>query len=380
MTLVIMLLSSCASEPPEELTDVKLRILMGREELLRGRVTEILSDVTSTDDLGGAVYTTRTIVFKAKLTHGDFKGGILTGEQHLESNVAYRPLPVGVGDRLFMYIGEDTDGNIKTYYDQVDRTNPLVFLAALFAVALLIFGRSKGLRALVALIATCAAIFFIFLPHVAGGGSPVWSSILVCIAVTLVTMVIVAGFSVKSFSSALGCLIGILTAGLMSSLAQVVMKLTGYVDEHSASLAFQAPNLDMAGLLFAATIIGAMGATMDVAISIATSMEELAIQTDMKPMELVRSGMKIGRDIMGTMSNTLILAYVGGSLNLILLLAVNSMPVTYVLSWEMLATEIVQAVAGSLGLIMTVPATAIVSGMLYRRGITIKPEDTGNPF
>lgn len=380
LALIIVFSASCASKPAVELSDAELRVLLDRDELPRGRVTEILSDGTNTEDYGGTSYTVRTIIFKARLTRGDFKGGILTCEQLIESNVAYKPLPVSVGDRLFLYISEDTEGNVKIYYDQPDRTSPLIWLAVIFAVALLLFGRSKGLRALVALIATCAAIFLIFLPHVANGGSPVWSSILVCIAVTLITMVIVAGFSVKSLSSTLGCLTGILTAGLLSAIAQNVMKLTGFIDEHSASLAFQAPNLDMAGLLFAATIIGAMGATMDVAISIATSLEELAAKTDMKPMELVRSGLKIGRDIMGTMSNTLILAYVGGSLNLILLLAVNTMPAAYVLSWEMLATEIVRAVAGSLGLIMAVPATAFVSGMLYRKGVTVGTRDDGNPF
>lgn len=376
------LLSSCSSEPAEDLSDAKLGILLNRNEILRGRVVEVISDETDREDYGGTVRELRTITFRAQLTHGDFKGGLLLCRQDIDSMVGYRPLPVEVGDRLFLYLGEE-EGTPVAYYSEVDRSGPLVWIVVIFALALLLFGRTKGLRSLIALILTCAAIFLIFLPRVSSGASPVWSSILVCVIVTFLTMLVVAGFSAKSLASTLGCFIGILTAGLFASIAQTVMKITGYVDEQAITLAYNAPGIDMAGLLFAATIIGAMGATMDVSISIATSLEELARETEMKPMALMRSGLKIGRDIMGTMSNTLILAYVGGSLHLILLLIINTASaadVPYILSWEMLSTEIIRAVAGSLGLILAVPATALASALLYRRGSAVGAGEPDNPF
>jgi uncharacterized membrane protein len=238
-------------------------------------------------------------------------------------------------------------------------------------------GGRKGVRSLIALVLTIASLALIFIPLVSKGFSPVWAAILVCFVSTLITLLIVCGWTGKSASALVGILFGVLCSGIIVLIMQKVMDLTGIVDNEALRLS-QTPqyeNLNMNGLMFAAILIGFIGAAMDVGVSIASSLEELSKHSGVKGLDLVRSGISIGRDIMGTMTNTLVLAYVGGALHLVLLLAADLSQPGYILSWELLATEILRALAGSTGLVLIIPATSIVSALIYRKGTT-----ETNPF
>lgn len=369
LVLVTLVLSACTTEERElrNLGD-EYQQLVETGDVLKAQIIEITGDDTTSYDMSGTEQTTRIISFEAKVLEKDFPDTVVNGRQTLDSMFGYQEKVVEEGDRIFLYPIYDETGNPIGEMAGYDRTRAILSLALAFALVLVVFSRLKGLRALIALLVSVGSIFVVFIPLVLNGYSPILSSILVCIINIVVTLVLVYGINNKTFSAAGGCLIGVAIAGIITFVMQGVMHLNGLGDEQAVMLHLSY-DLDMNGLLFAAIIIGALGAAMDVAISIASSLEEISrhAEAQLGMGSLFRSGMRIGSDIMGTMTNTLILAYIGSGLPLVLLLYLNSVQLQYVISWEMLSAEFLRALAGSIGLICVVPATSIVSAFLISR-------------
>ena len=318
-----------------------------------------------------------TTVFTARLTDPQMNGQIVKGRMVVYSYMGYRAQPLKAGANIFLQPALDEWEQPLGEFADYDRTLGVVALVVLFAVVLCLVGGRKGFRSLISLIVTCAGLAFIFIPMVLRGASPIGASLLICTLVTLVTLLVISGFNVKTVSSLIGIVVGLLIAGLLSVIFQSAMHLTGLVDNEAIRLTTMPgmEGLSMNGLMFAAILIGSLGACMDTAVSLASALEELHAKSGLHGVEMVKSGMKIGRDTMGTMTNTLVLAYVGGSLHLVLLLAMDLSQLGYLISWEILSTEVLRAMAGSIGLIAICPATAIVCALLYRR----KSGDA-NPF
>ena len=238
-----------------------------------------------------------------------------------------------------------------------------------FVAFLIIFGGIKGLKSIITLFLTGIAIVKILLPMILKGYDPILISLGICAAVTTITLIIISGFNKKTLCAIVGTTGGVVVAGIMALSMGSLAKLTGLGNEEAQMLLFLPQNIDFnfKGLLFAGIILGALGAVMDVGMSIASAMHEIE-QTNPSILtkDLIKSGMNVGRDIMGTMSNTLILAYTGGSLHMMLLLMAHKIPFSEVINWDMIASEVVRALAGSIGLIFAIPITAIVSGYIGR--------------
>ena len=163
---------------------------------------------------------------------------------------------------------------------------------------------------------------------------------------------------------------GIFGAALLVLIMDQFLSLTGIVDEDSIYLLLMNPDkpIDLKGIFFGAIIIGAMGAIMDVSMSISSALYEINEKYAARGFkELVESGISIGRDIMGTMANTLVLAYIGSSLSIVLLLITYNPSLIDLLNRELVVLEILQALIGSMGILLTLPLTAIVSAFLYTR-------------
>ena len=163
-------------------------------------------------------------------------------------------------------------------------------------------------------------------------------------------------------AATLGCFGGIATAALIAYLWMEIMKMSGVLSDEYIHLILLKEDIpiDLRGIMFIAVVIGALGAVMDVSMSIASALEEIMINSPkITPTEVVKSGLNIGRDIMGTMSNTLILAYIGSALPFILLLIIYARPINLLANSEYIASEIMQAVAGSLGILFAMPITAL---------------------
>lgn len=263
-------------------------------------------------------------------------------------------------------------------FAEYHRVPILWFLIALFMILLVVFGRKKGVNTLISLFFTIAAIFFVYVPAILAKGNIYLWSIITCAYIIFMTLFIVSGFTKKSFAAIIGCGAGITVSGIIVVFADRFLKMTGLVNEdYLYLLMVDTENpIDIKAVIFGAIIIGAIGAIMDVSMSISASLAELKEQApNMTGTQITRSGLVIGRDIMGTMANTLILAYIGSSLSLTLLLfAYNSDPLL-LFNTELIVSELLQAIAGSFGILMTIPLTSIVCGVLYggRKEQNIQP-------
>ncbi|MFA6808992.1 MAG: YibE/F family protein, partial [Eubacteriales bacterium] len=195
-------------------------------------------------------------------------------------------------------------------------------------------------------------------------------SIITAIFATVLTLILVSGLNKKTITSIVGTIGGVVFAGIIAILFSKVAKLTGLSSEEAQMLMF-APlkvEFNFQGLLFAGIILGALGAVMDVSMSIASSINELrTVNPGLKAKELFSGGMNVGKDIMGTMTNTLILAYAGASIQLMLLFMAYNVPIDKIINSDMIATEVVRALTGTLGLLVAIPLTAFIGSILMEK-------------
>ena len=256
-----------------------------------------------------------------------------------------------------------------------------------FALVLILFGGMTGLRSLlvllfaVLLIAKGLIAFILYSPsHIL-----LWT-FLIGSAITLATQLVVNGANVKSAGAIIGTIGGIFVAGLLALAAIHFTYLTGIAEEQAGMLkALYLKDVDFRELLFSGIVLGALGAVMDVAVSIASAQHEMKLLAPKTTFRvLVASGLTVGRDVMGTMANTLILAYIGGALPLILLLSAQpNISFVHVVNLDMIATEIVRSLIGSIGLLFAIPITAYATAYLVtrtpaprRHGRALAVEDT----
>jgi len=306
---------------------------------------------------------------KVKILNGKYKGKIVKVENQLTSNPAY-DIKVKPGSRVVLDI-EKHENNLDINISDRERVPALMILAGLFASLLLIIGGMKGLKSLTSLLVTSLLVFFILVPAILNKFPIIPVTVAVAFISTLFSMFLIGGLNLKSVAACIGTIGGVTSAGLISSLIILIAPLSGLHDQESIILWSSRPDLNFTGLLTSAMIIGALGAIMDVGISIASSVAEVkSIDNSLTVKQLISSGLNVGRDIMGAMSNTLILAYIGSFLPLILLAA--DAPLVKLVNLNSIATEITAAVGGSIGIILSVPITAVVAGYLMgkKSGIT----------
>ncbi|GAB6108508.1 YibE/F family protein [Fusibacter bizertensis] len=342
---------------------------MNVERAIVTEIIDVIQDPAGANE--GINFQSRDILFEAKLTTGDLKGSQVKVLQSLNNYQKVLPKDVEIGDKILLYeAGNDYYGT-SWVFGEYYRTGILVVLGAIFAFLLLVFGRIKGLQTLFSLVLTILVIFFVFIPAILSGYNIYAWSMLICLFVTAMTLTVVSGINQKTLAAIIGCMSGIIISAVLVLIMDMFLKLTGVVDEASVYLLLMNPDhpVDLKGVIFGAIIIGAMGAIMDVSMSISSSLYEMKEKYAAHSFaQLFSSGMTIGRDIMGTMANTLVLAYIGSSLSTVLLLITYNPSLLDLMNREMVVIEILQAIIGSLGILMTLPLTALVSGFLYSRG------------
>ncbi len=271
------------------------------------------------------------------------------------------------GNNIELRITVDGSKIVGTAVQNVERANYIYLMVIIFFALILIVGRKQGLKAIIAFIVTILAIFLILLPGIIDGKDAVFMTIMTAIGIIIITFVIIAGFNKKSLTAMLGTSGGVISAGIFAGIFGFLAKLSG-ASEEAVYLSANTQNLvfNFRDLLFAGIVISSLGAAMDVGMSIASALEEIKQKNkEISKMELFKSGMSIGGDIIGTMTNTLILAYIGGAINLVLLYMVNETSVTDILNIELIATDAIAAIAASMGVIFTVPITALVYSLIH---------------
>ncbi len=295
-----------------------------------------------------------------EITKGEYKGQKDIINNTLTNNE--NDIDLKKGDNINVILSMDEE-EVNFYFHSYDKTNYLILLILIFVIFILVIGKIKGLKALISLIITILLIIFGFIPLLLNGFSPVLLSILTCILATVITFTITNGFTKKTFIAIIGVIGGLLVAGIITFIFSEIMHLTGVAGESEQMLYYIPGDItfDFKGLLFAGIIIGALGACMDVAMEITSSLYEIKYHTPkIKDNDLIKSGFNIGKDIMGTMVNTLILAYTGSSIPMLLLFMGFEKSFNEIINLESITTELLRAISGSIGLLLTIPITIYI--------------------
>ncbi len=304
-----------------------------------------------------------------EVTSGEFEGEVFEVDNILMGNPVF-DIVVEEGDRVLIGI-EETEGSIEEIYiKEYVRDTYLYLIIGLFLVLLVVIGRIKGLKSVLTIGLTLLLVLKGLIPGILQGYSPILLAVLISIVVTLATIFIISGINIKSISAVIGILGGVLIAGILTLWIGSSAHLTGFSSEEATMLLYIPQNVDfnVRGLLFAGIIIGSLGAVMDVGMSIASALQEVKnANPEIATKDLMRAGFNVGRDIMGTMSNTLILAYTGSAIPLLILFTAYEPSLVDVINLDIIATEVVRAMAGSIGLIMTIPITVFTGTFLFER-------------
>lgn len=302
-------------------------------------------------------------VVDVKLLKGELKGKYIQVDNMLTGN-PYYDIKLKKGMNVLLHV-EELDENLVFTITDIQRTNVLVCLSLLFAAFLVYVGRKKGINSLVSILITCILIVNLLSPLVLFGVSPAFATIVVCLLSTAVTMYLVGGFNRKSSSAVIGCTLSLVFAGILSIITVKVASLNGFASEHAMFLYSAHPELNFVSITVSTMILATMGAVMDVAMSIASTINEIYTVDNTKTVkELFLSGMNVGRDIIGTMANTLILVYLGASLPLVLL--ASNIDLIKFINLNQVVTEVASALIGSCAIVICVPITAFVASELIK--------------
>lgn len=277
--------------------------------------------------------------------------------------------PCTVGMKVIVMQSVAGSTTIASVYSQ-DREWVVYAFAGLYLLSLIIIGGKQGLKGCIGLVFTFFCMIFVYLPLIYQNYSPFGVAVFVCFLTTLVTMYLIGGPTRKTIAATLGTLAGVVIAGLSAQLFSMASGINGYnvSDIESLMTLWNTNGIQVGGLLFSGLLISALGAVMDVAMSVSSSMQEVYAQSpEMTKMELFRSGLRIGRDMMGTDSNTLILAFVGGSVSMLLLDYSYDLPYQQIINSNNIGIAIMQGLAGSFGVVLSVPVTVLICTLLYHQ-------------
>lgn len=274
------------------------------------------------------------------------------------------------GGRYIFSIRPQGEGKEVVWLYNYNRLPILAALLGLFVLLILAVAGRQGARSLIGLFFTAVVILYILVPLILKGMDPIALAVACLGGITLVSFLLLTGWSRKTLIALLGTMGGILSAGAVSLAASAGARLSGINLEKGEQILYIAQDhgIRVHGFLFISILIASLGAVMDVAMSLASSMEEIKKHNPrIAPREHFRSGMTIGRDLIGTMVNTLILAFAGSSFTLILMIAGLSMAFRQFINIPLIAIEIIQALAGSIGIVLSVPLTNIAAALLQNK-------------
>lgn len=331
-------------------------------------VTAVLSDNAQEDFQNAEGRRVGDQELEIRILSGDHKDEIMTVTNYMS---ALFNVDVGQGDRIIVRIMTDEEGSYYASVFNYDRGIVLgVFLLIFFAL-LAVLGGKKGVGALAGLLLTLGCIWFILIPCLIRGVPAIPVTIGVSAVAAAAGLIFLNGYSKKTLCAVCGCVGGVLAAGIAAAAVGTLSPMNGFNMQEAENLILYGADkgLKISGLLVCGVLISALGAVMDVALGIASSVWEMREQNpDATAGSLFRSGMQIGRDAMGTMANTLILAFAGSSLNMLILVQTYDIPFLQLINTDSIALEVVQSVAGSFGILLTVPLVAFVSARLMVHG------------
>ena len=260
------------------------------------------------------------------------------------------------------------DSTVSSVYSR-DRGGVILLFGLLYLVALIAVGGRQGLKASAGLIITFFIIIFIWIPLIYLRVSPIRSAVVICALTTILTFWCIGGISRKTITATLGTVSGVVIAGIFAEIFSLATGISGWNVSNIETLLtiWESNRIKVGGLLFAGILISALGAEMDVAMSISSSMQEVCRQNPgISRWELFCAGMRVGRDMMGTDSNTLLLAFVGTEVSQLVLNFAYDLPTAQVLNSNNIGIAVMQGLSGSFGIVLSVPITVLIASWIFR--------------
>jgi uncharacterized membrane protein len=294
------------------------------------------------------------------------------GEDNMPKDMFYK-----TGDTVFIGIAKTGDNNEMEYillYD-VDNTTGILIFALLLVLAVIFVGRFRSVLSMLSLVATIFLLFYVLIPMTLKGHSPLPMATLISLVAIAITIPIILGFQKKTFAAICGAASGVIIATLLALFAGWIFRLTGIVTNEMMTVFYASSNdINLRGLVMSGIVISALGAIMDVCISIASATEEIfRVHPEISFKEAFRSIVTVSSDMLGATVNTLMFAYVGGALPLVLMIGMKydpGMPIAMIFNNSPVLSELVSSVIGCIGMFLSMPATAIICIKLHHKGDT----------
>lgn len=299
---------------------------------------------------------------------GIFKGRTVEGVNMLNGSLEQDKLFVP-GDKALVVISYDGDEVLSVTMTDHDRSTGELLLAALFILLLVAFAGRTGLRAVLSFVVTVLCLWKILVPLYLKGYNPIWVGLFVTLLLTVLIIALVYGFDRRCLAAVSGSFLGVLVTCVLGLVFTDLFKIHGAVMAYSESLLYSGyQDLSLTQIFMAAIFIGASGAIMDLSVDITSAVYEVVEKRpDLSWREAARSGMNVGRSAMGTMTTTLLFAYSGGYIALLMVFMAQGTPIEHILNYKYVASELIHTVVGSIGLVTVAPFTAFCAGFLLTR-------------
>lgn len=331
-------------------------------DFVKGEVVEVTSSSIEYDEelkinLGKQVV-------KVEILAGKNKGKTVTMDNYL---TAAHNIEVKV--RTKVIISADEPDGIDAYYTvyNFDRSLGMIIFTLILFMAVITIGKGKGVKSIIGLAYTLYLVIFFLLPTVFSGYPPVFMSVICVILSTIVTLMLLNGRSKKTYGAIISTILGVVLSAGCFYLMSLILSINGFSSDEAESLVLitRATNLQIKEILFAGILISSLGAIMDVGMSIISSLYEVYHhQPNLTRKELFNSGIEIGKDMIGTMTNTLILAFTGSAFISLLVLFSYNVDTLQLLNSNYIAIEFAQGIAGTLGIVLTVPIASFIATMI----------------
>jgi len=338
-------------------------LVSGETETMPARVVEVLEEGT-VELVGGSLQPYQRLLLRVE--SGSLAGQEVEVEEGTVNIIGqerlFRP-----GDRVYLERAVGPQGD-RLYISDIVRTGPLFWIMVLFIGLVVLVGRGKGLRSLVGTLFSLAVIFTFVLPQIIAGRDPVGVSIVGSIVLLAISTYLVYGWNPKAHAAVAGMMLSLVLTGVLAWLFVEWTRLTGLSVEESSYLVIElGSDLNFRGLVLGGIIIGSLGVLDDICVGQASAVFELVnANRDLGWTELFRRSFNIGRDHIAAMVNTLLLAYVGASMPLLLVFSIYQEPIWRRINREPIAEEIVRTLVGSMGLVLAVPITGLIASLLAR--------------
>ncbi len=305
---------------------------------------------------------------KLSIENGIFKGKTLEGVNFLSGSLEKDKI-YKEGDKALLTISYK-DKEIKSVVmSDHYRLDKEVILLGIFAILLIVFAGKNGFQAILSFAITVLTIWKVLIPCYLKGFSPVWTGVIITFVLTVVIIFFVYGFDKRTLSASLGSLLGVVTTCILGIWFTDLFKIHGAVMQNAESLLYSGyQSLDLTAIFMSGIFIGASGAMMDLSVDITSAVWEVVQKKPtIRAYEAILSGLRVGRAAMGTMTTTLLLAYSGGYIALLMVFMAQGTPIDHILNYKYVAAEILDTVVGSFGLVTVAPFTAVVAGVLLTK-------------